>query len=125
MNIRYKLLCVALAVSVSVELIEQLLASIWCGACRFTHLDITRLDSDGDGFFGGCDAYATVDADCDDTDPAVNTGAEEVCDGVDNDCDAETDDNLFPTITVEVAGFGRVTVHAPPGPAARVSTRSR
>ena len=28
-----------------VQLIEQLLVSIWCGACRFTHLDITRLDS--------------------------------------------------------------------------------
>jgi hypothetical protein len=26
-----------------VQLVEQLLVSIWCGACRFTHLDITRL----------------------------------------------------------------------------------
>ena len=26
------------------QLIEQLMVSIWCGACRFTHLDITRLD---------------------------------------------------------------------------------
>lgn len=28
-----------------VQLIEQLLVSIWCGACRFTHLEVTRLDS--------------------------------------------------------------------------------
>lgn len=27
-----------------VQLIEQLLVSIWCGACRFTHLEITRMD---------------------------------------------------------------------------------
>ena len=26
-----------------IQLIEQLLVSIWCGACRFTHLDIVRL----------------------------------------------------------------------------------
>lgn len=28
-----------------VQLIEQLLVSIWCGACRFAHLEITRMDS--------------------------------------------------------------------------------
>jgi len=28
-----------------VQLIGQSLVSIWCGACRFTHLDITWLDS--------------------------------------------------------------------------------
>lgn len=28
-----------------VQLIEQLLVSIWCWACRFTHLEITRMDS--------------------------------------------------------------------------------
>lgn len=27
-----------------VQLIEQLLVSIWCGACRFAHLEITRMD---------------------------------------------------------------------------------
>ncbi len=34
------------------QLIEQLLVSIWCGACRFTHLDITRLDSTLTRLFG-------------------------------------------------------------------------
>lgn len=28
----------------SVQLIEQLLVSIWCDACRFAHLEITRMD---------------------------------------------------------------------------------
>ncbi|MCB9745951.1 MAG: hypothetical protein H6740_25475 [Alphaproteobacteria bacterium] len=40
-------------------------------------------DNDGDGYSG--------DEDCDDDDPAVNAGAEELCDGVDNDCDGEID----------------------------------
>ena len=31
------------------------------------------------------------DQDCDDTDGAVNPGASEVCDGLDNDCDGQTD----------------------------------
>jgi len=35
-----------------VQLIEQLLVSIWCGACRFTHLDITRLDNTLTRLFG-------------------------------------------------------------------------
>jgi hypothetical protein len=62
------------------------------------------LDTDGDGFgkaggssFSSCDpgasAYATNDADCDDTDPAIFPGADEVCDGADNDCNGDIDEN--------------------------------
>ncbi len=39
-------------------------------------------DADGDG-------WTPYDADCDDTDPTVHPGAEETCDGKDNDCDGE------------------------------------
>ena len=58
------------------------------------------LDADGDGFgvansvARACaqpQGYVLNDLDCDDTDPAVNPDAEEVClDGVDNDCDVLT-----------------------------------
>jgi hypothetical protein len=34
------------------QLIEQLLVSIWCGACRFAHLEVTRLDSTLTRLFG-------------------------------------------------------------------------
>ncbi|MEL6349540.1 MAG: putative metal-binding motif-containing protein [Myxococcota bacterium] len=60
------------------------------------------LDKDGDGFGRGdviesClepDGHATVDGDCDDTEPTVNPGqAEDLCDGLDNDCDREMDED--------------------------------
>ena len=43
-------------------------------------------DFDGDGYPQGVD--------CDDLDPAVNSGAIEVCDGADNDCDGSIDEGL-------------------------------
>jgi len=42
-------------------------------------------DEDGDGF-----AFAY---DCDDTDPEIYPGADETCDGKDNDCDGNTDED--------------------------------
>ncbi len=43
------------------------------------------VDTDEDGF--------SKDEDCDDNDPAVNSAAEEICDGKDNDCDGDTDES--------------------------------
>ena len=43
------------------------------------------LDADGDGH--------SSDVDCDDADPASYPGAEEVCDGADNDCDGDVDED--------------------------------
>ena len=45
----------------------------------------TTVDADGDGYGG--------DTDCDDASAAVHPGADELCDGVDNDCDGVVDNN--------------------------------
>ena len=58
-------------------------------------------DGDGDGYGGevaaeGCTQPAETVAeggDCDDSDPALNPGAAEVCDEIDNDCDELVDDD--------------------------------
>jgi hypothetical protein len=49
-------------------------------------------DADGDGW--------TAEDDCDDGDAAVFPGAEEVCNGIDDDCDAEIDNDATDAFTV-------------------------
>jgi len=58
-----------------------LLATLFSLACE---TDLSAIDDDGDGF--------SADVDCDDAAAAVNPDAQEVCDGVDNDCDHLIDD---------------------------------
>jgi len=59
-------------------------------------------DVDGDGYGAGvisttaCDAptgFVSTDTDCDDTDAAVSPAASESCNGLDDDCDGDIDDD--------------------------------
>ena len=72
-------------------------------------------DSDGDGFgdehsfIEGCEAldgYIPIGNDCDDVEPLINPAAEEVCNGVDDNCDGETDDLGLGTWYPDLDGDG-------------------
>jgi len=52
------------------------------------------------------DGYALDEGDCDDDDPGAHPGAVEVCDGADNDCDAQTDEGVLDTWYADVDGDG-------------------
>ena len=47
---------------------------------------------------GGAAGDPAGTADCDETDPLINPGAAEVCDGEDNDCVGGADDGLSTTV---------------------------
>ena len=73
------------------------------------------LDEDGDGHgvestsVLGCDSmdgYVSISGDCDDTTAAVYPGAEEVCDGLDNDCSGGVDEGLLTTVYSEPEADG-------------------
>ena len=72
-------------------------------------------DADGDGFgnpdlsLQDCTApEGTVEAatDCDDTDPTISPGAEEVCNELDDDCDGDIDEDGGGTIYADADGDG-------------------
>ncbi len=70
------------------------------------------VDADGDGFGSSeavfaCEAPADavdIGGDCDDTRAGVAPGAKEVCDGIDNDCDGETDEDARTTWYADADG---------------------
>jgi len=49
------------------------------------------VDADADGYFG-ITAICVTGNDCNDSDPAVNPGAVEVCNGIDDNCDGQVDE---------------------------------
>ena len=60
--------------------------------------DEVDVDVDGDG--------VTAEYDCDDGDAAVYPDAEELCDGIDNNCDGAVDEGLLGTFYVDADGDG-------------------
>ena len=73
-------------------------------------------DLDGDGHSDGITEYSflkpggfsseseleTTTGDCDDSDSNIYTGAEEICDGLDNDCDIEIDEECTTGLTLVI-----------------------
>jgi len=68
------------------------------GSSGTTGTTTSTPDADGDGF--------DADDDCDDTDPSVNPGATEACDGVDNNCDGQIDEAGGSTWYADADGDG-------------------
>jgi hypothetical protein len=71
---------------------------IWNGTIHYTQGSSTEFDADGDGYvectWAGTDPLIAGGDDCDNTDPNVWPGNVETCDGIDNDCDVTTDENI-------------------------------
>ena len=76
------------------------------------------LDSDNDGYGSfvnstqACsqpEGYVTVSGDCNDNNAAINPGATEVCDGIDNNCNTGVDEGLPETVyykDLDADGYG-------------------
>ncbi len=89
---------------------------------RLTGTDVSIGRSfNADGFEGGCDptdfvpaefldldedGYRPYDGDCNDEDATINPTQEEVCDGIDNDCDGQVDDGVSVTMYVDADDDG-------------------
>ena len=96
-------------------------------------------DRDGDGVGVDTDTieacelpagYAAIAGDCDDAEPLRRPGREEVCDGIDNDCDTDIDEGVTTPFYVDADGDGfgdddRVVNEAAEGLSGMVDWRRR
>ncbi len=78
---------------------------------------VSEVDADGDGY-----TWAT---DCNDADPAINPGATEVCNGIDDNCDGNVDEGVTTTFYADADGdsYGdaAMTIEACEAPAGYVA----
>jgi hypothetical protein len=79
------------------------------GKCQLyvcgTDTGVQCTDNDGDGF--NTEGGECGPVDCDDGDPAINPDASEVCgDGIDNNCDSQTDDACPVTLPGNLSAAG-------------------
>ena len=63
-----------------------------------TQVSTVQEDADGDGF-GSAE-------DCDDSNPLIMPGGDEICDGIDNNCDGQIDENVRITFYADSDGDG-------------------
>ena len=75
--------------------------------CNVNCTELKYLDNDNDTFGNlsifkrACDAplnYVLNNTDCNDNNSALNPGNDEVCNGIDDNCDSNIDDNACPTL---------------------------
>ena len=80
-----------------------------CVACRSipekTDIEEETLDQDGDGFFRG--------EDCDDANSTIHPAAEEICDGVDNNCNGIIDEEVLLNVFLDADGDGFGDANSP------------
>lgn len=95
--------------------------SVKAGATTGFRVLLETVCSDTDG-----DQFTDRDNDCDDTDAAINPGAVEICNAVDDNCDGNVDEGLGQTTCGVLAGqvvvdncAGGVTQVCQPGSPAR------
>ena len=90
-------------------------------------LTVQVLAEDGDVDFDS-DGFTRVEGDCDDNNSSVNPNAQELCDGVDNNCDGQIDEGLKTTFYEDADGDGygnpQVTTKACSQPSGYVSNNT-
>ncbi len=82
--------------------------------CNTSTLPLIEIDNDGDGYVectidaGGWDGSDPniLGDDCDDDDAAINPGAFDICDGIDNNCNNLIDENANTTYYRDLDGDG-------------------
>ena len=72
-------------------------------ACTSQPIDFDTIHSTADGDGDGFDSSL----DCDDDEPTISPGAQEVCDGIDNDCDGLIDEGLTSLWHLDEDGDGQ------------------